>query len=251
MMSQKKRAKTSYHSLIETLAPVDNETTPPGKETFDNTHNCQVALNDLSYIGHKAVSILSSVLSLIETPNNEKLALNILQDLELARFSARKMADNISLPMVEPKDNGSVLKSVDVQMPGAPILLQLTLFPLVPYPIKGAYNVYYDVKEALFQYAEIQPFCFDTHSRFTLAYQRVIRGPVRLATGCCDNDNFEMKRVTNAITEAIGIADSADKFSFYYTTISGQEPKTRVFLVYEKDFPMLLKDNQFKYETQA
>ena len=44
-----------------------------------------------------------------------------------------------------------------------------------------------------------------------------------------------MKRVTNAITDAIGIADSVDKFSFFYTTIHGNEDKTIVKMVPEID----------------
>ena len=56
---------------------------------------------------------------------------------------------------------------------------------------------------------------------------------MKLAKGRCDNDNFEMKRVTNAITDAIGIADSVDKFSFFYTTIHGDKDKTIVKMVPE------------------
>ena len=244
MMLPKKRGKPSYHTALESLVPPEESAAQKSDQLNDKTPEFGISHQELYYIGHKAASIQNHVLKLLEVPDHEQSVLDMLQDLELARFSARKLADGIALPMPNSKDG--TIKNIEVQMPDMPILLQLTLFPLVPYPIKGAYNVYYDVKEALFRFTEKQPFRFDATERFTLVYQRLAKGTVRLSTGCCDNDNFEMKRVTNAITEAIGIADSADKFSFYYTTITGSEAKTRVFLVYEKDFPLLLNDNRFK-----
>ena len=228
----RKRSESPVLAVIEGLSEGHQEDIGPTcpVETVRDEHNVH---SELAYIGQKTAAVAGKIAASLEREMNGKDMLELIQDLELARFSARKLVDAAALPAAEHQ----AVKEV---------LLKLTLLPLTPYPIKGAYNVYFGVKEALLSYGKKQPFQFDPSCRYTLIYQRIVKGKVRLSAGCCDNDNFEMQRVTNAITEVIGIADSADKFSFYYTTMGGREAKTLVYLVLENDLPALLNDNQFK-----
>lgn len=160
----------------------------------------------------------------------------LLESTELMRREIRILASN-SLDSSDKNtfsDSNEKLSSVVVSSPSG-TYLQLELYPLVKLPIKGGYNVYFDVKTAVQQYLREHDVCIPEDSRFTLIYTKVTTADVKLAKGRCDNDNFEMKRVTNAITDAIGIADSVDKFSFFYTTIHGNEDKTIVKMVPEID----------------
>lgn len=239
------RADSPILEVIESLSAghEDAEVSTPATASEDMD-----AVNaELAYIGQKVAGVAGKIAASLTTKMRGKDILGIIQDLELARYSARKLVDAAAISDEE-KQAAAEAQLRDIQVFGTSgiILLRLVLFPLTPYPIKGAYNVYFSVKEALLSYSKTQPFHFDPSCRYTLVYQRIVKGKVRLSAGCCDNDNFEMQRVTNAITEVIGIADSADKFSFYYTTISGQDAKTIVYLVRENDLPALLNDNQFK-----
>lgn len=158
----------------------------------------------------------------------------LLESTELMRREIRILASN-SLDSSDKNtfsDSNEKLSSVVVSSPSG-TYLQLELYPLVKLPIKGGYNVYFDVKTAVQQYLREHDVCIPEDSRFTLIYTKVTTADVKLAKGRCDNDNFEMKRVTNAITDAIGIADSVDKFSFFYTTIHGDKDKTIVKMVPE------------------
>lgn len=242
----RKRSESPVLAVIEGLSEGPQEDIGPTcpVETVRDEHNVH---SELAYIGQKTAAVAGKIAASLEREMNGKGMLELIQDLELARFSARKLVDAAALPAAEHQAVKEVqLKDIQVSGKSGNVLLKLTLLPLTPYPIKGAYNVYFGVKEALLSYGKKQPFQFDPSCRYTLIYQRIVKGKVRLSAGCCDNDNFEMQRVTNAITEVIGIADSADKFSFYYTTMGGREAKTLVYLVLENDLPELLNDNQFK-----
>lgn len=242
----RKRSESPVLAVIEGLSEGHQEDIgpPPAAEAVRDEQNVH---SELAYIGQKAAGVAGKIAASLGREMDGKDILELIQDLELARFSARKLVDAAALPAAERQAVKEVqLKDIQVSGKSGNILLKLTLLPLTPYPIKGAYNVYFGVKEALLSYSKKQPFQFDPSCRYTLVYQRIVKGKVRLSAGCCDNDNFEMQRVTNAITEAIGIADSADKFSFYYTTMGGREAKTLVYLVLEKDLPELLNDNQFR-----
>lgn len=243
----RKRSESPVLAVIEGLSEGHKEDVGP-PTSVDSVRDEQNIRSELAYIGQKTAVVTGKIAASLARKMDGKDILELIQDLELARFSARKLVDAAALPTTERQAvKEAQLKDIQVSGKTGNILLKLTLLPLTPYPIKGAYNVYFSVKEALLSYSKTQPFQFDPSCRYSLVYQRIVKGKVRLTAGCCDNDNFEMQRVTNAITEAIGIADSADKFSFYYTTIEGREAKTLVYLVLESDLPALLNDNQFKH----
>lgn len=242
-MMSRKRSKPTYTAIIEELSKGVSEA-----EKTSETHNQpddEMVEKTLTYIGQKCLHT-AKICQQNSTASSSRI-LQIIQELELARYAGRRLVDYAALPeTVTALAEKEQLKDVLVFGQDGMILLKLELFPLVAHPIKGAYNAYYSVKKAVMEHIKTQPNQLDPRERYTLVYQRIVAGSVRLSAGCCDNDNFEMQRVTNAITETIGIADSADKFSFYYTTTSGQYARTLVYLVREKDLAALLNDNKFK-----
>lgn len=240
----RKKSKSTYAAVLEGLAPSDAEELQAS--TYAANPDAEMVEKTLSYITEKSACIAAACEKYSRT-NMPADMLKIVQELELARYAARKLADYAAMPEADVQTvEEEQLKDIRVSGPAGIVLLKLELVPLVAHPFKGAYNAYYSVKKAVQAYAKKQPNHLDPRARYTLVYQRVVAGKVQLSAGCCDNDNFEMQRVTNAITEAIGIADSADKFSFYYTTVTGEEARTFAYLVLEKDFAALLNDNGFK-----
>lgn len=186
---------------------------------------------ELQYVEKHAKSLL---LTIEKARQNRQEILTIIQETELIRLSIRKTIPYLP-EQITTKEKAIEPLGITVSTPSY-ALLMVDMIPLNPQPTKGSYNVYYEVREALKNYLSQHPMILNPKQRYTLIYKRIVPGDLRLATGKCDNDNFEMKRVTNAITDTIGIADSVDKFSFYYTTVAGKSHHTEVILVYESQF---------------
>lgn len=109
------------------------------------------------------------------------------------------------------------MKNIEISS-GQDYLLKITLFPLVRFPSKGGYNIYSDLKAALQKFLAEHPVNPAKDMRLTIVYRRIVPWELTLGKARCDNDNFEMRRCTNAITDALAISDSVDKISFFYTT---------------------------------
>lgn len=119
------------------------------------------------------------------------------------------------------------LRRVEVQYKNG--ALKLALHPLLPVPSKGGYNNYRDVFDTLSEYLRENGIRFDLSDQYVLIYERVVKGDVHLKYGISDNDNIETRRVTNAIVDAVGIQDSADKLMFLYRTVTGDDYRMNVY----------------------
>lgn len=198
-------------------------------------------MSNIAYIERHIMAAKTYSARLHDSPRHGQSMVVMLEELEKARIAARKIIDLV--PASDEQKAQALnagISDISISVPDVPALLLITLFPLLHMQIKGGYNVYFEVKFALENYLQEHPLSLPD-GRYVLVYRRIVRGNVALSAGHCDNDNFEMKRVTNAITEAIHVADSVDKFSFYYTTAAGNEAKTEVYLVSESQFPDLIK----------
>lgn len=96
-------------------------------------------------------------------------------------------------------------------------ILKLVLPPLMPIKFAGSYDVYWNTKLALQEYFAVHEIPKLTGQKLTLIYKRYTKNIHTDAL--CDNDNWEMKRVTNAITEELFYSDNPANFSFFYTTV--------------------------------
>ena len=127
---------------------------------------------------------------------------------DLKELSQHSNTENLWIPQ---------MKNIEISS-GQDYLLKITLFPLVRFPSKGGYNIYSDLKAALQKFLAEHPVNPAKDMRLTIVYRRIVPWELTLGKARCDNDNFEMRRCTNAITDALAISDSVDKISFFYTT---------------------------------
>ncbi|MBN3025038.1 hypothetical protein JXX19_01215 [Ruthenibacterium lactatiformans] len=110
-------------------------------------------------------------------------------------------------------------------------ILRLTLPPLASAKFAGSYDIYQNTKLALEEYFSTRNVPDLTGQKLTLIYKRVVKN-IR-SNAVCDNDNWEMKRVTNAITETLFYSDNAAHFSFFYTTVEGPIAGTEATVIRE------------------
>lgn len=108
-------------------------------------------------------------------------------------------------------------------------ILCVTLPPLMGRRYKGSYAIYRRLTTILKNY-------FDTHERPQLYGQKLLLiykkyTPFRGITVNADNDNWEMKRVTNAISEQLRYSDNSEHFSFMYTTVKSEANCVEALLI--------------------
>lgn len=111
-------------------------------------------------------------------------------------------------------------------------ILRLVLPPLLSAKSRMAYNTYHDVKNALKDYFKIHPKPLLDKKRLILIYRK--HAPMLTADYTCDNDNWEMKRVTNAIAETFFLTDDANTFSFFYTAKKDTKTFAEIILIEEE-----------------
>lgn len=73
---------------------------------------------------------------------------------------------------------------------------------------------------------------FDENNRFLYIYKRYVSGPIDMAS---DNDNWEMKRITNAVSQAIGFSDNPRFSEFFYTSVHSDFDGAELMLIRHKD----------------
>lgn len=99
-------------------------------------------------------------------------------------------------------------------------ILRVTVPPLIGTRFKGSYDVYWNVKVVLEEY-------YEKHERPVLYGEKLLLIYKKYAQNLssdftCDNDNWEAKRVTNAISEALLYSDNAEHFSMMYTAVKSE-----------------------------
>lgn len=126
-------------------------------------------------------------------------------------------------------------------------ILRVKIYPLIRDSYKGAYNVYWDVKDAIKAYSYDNKIERITSGKLLLIYKKY--GPANARLCSYDNDNWEMKRVTNAISESINYPDTAKNFSFLYTAVEAEENYVEATLIRMENidfFTKYLAENQMK-----
>lgn len=114
------------------------------------------------------------------------------------------------------REEVGVILPVKVGHPDGTIL-RVTVPPLIGTRFKGSYDVYWNVKVILEEYYEKHERPILYGKKLLLIYKKY--APNLSADFTCDNDNWEAKRVTNAISEALLYSDNADHFSMMYTAV--------------------------------
>lgn len=117
-------------------------------------------------------------------------------------------------------------------------LLRISLPPMIGRELRGAYNTYWKLKSALALYMQEYKIPNVEGEKLVLIYKKYT---VNLDIGyVCDNDNWEMKRTTNAIAEALNYSDNPMHFSMVYTTVLSSANYVEATVVLQKNFPQML-----------
>lgn len=120
-------------------------------------------------------------------------------------------------------------------------ILRVTLPPLIGRKIKGSYNVYWKLKMALAQYEKDAGQFKVPTQKLLILYKKYARC---IDIGhTCDNDNWESRRTTNAISEALNYSDNPQHMSMLYTTVqcSGAHPDcVEITVMPEENLAMFL-----------
>lgn len=120
-------------------------------------------------------------------------------------------------------------------------ILRVTLPPLIGRKIKGSYNVYWKLKMALAQYEKDTGQLKTPTQKILILYKKYARC---IDIGhTCDNDNWESRRTTNAISEALNYSDNPQHMSMLYTTVqcSGAHPDcVEITVMPEENLAMFL-----------
>ncbi len=117
-------------------------------------------------------------------------------------------------------------------------LLRVSLPPLMWAKMRGAYNVYFELKELLSAYFQEHGIPETTDQKLFLLYKKY--APNLSSDYTCDNDNWESQRVTNAIIEAIGRSDEAANLSLVYTAVLNPNRLVEATLIEEKNLSLFL-----------
>lgn len=73
---------------------------------------------------------------------------------------------------------------------------------------------------------------FEAENRFLYIYKRYVSTPIDTVS---DNDNWEMKRITNAVSQAIGFSDNPRFSEFFYTTVHSEFDGAELMLIRHND----------------
>ncbi len=230
-MTLKNNPLSMFASLAKESDKNDDSTKEHETQTRSTAYiECKVEM--IHFVTNKlrnAAEVLTSYRQ--DKIDDESAILTLMNEIEPIRTELRTVA-----PKLIPKGRYDALNVKEKLLEDVRVMpcdngyFQIEMYPLVSMPSKGGYNCYFEVKEAVKTYIKSNPFVPQKGKRYTLIYKRIVTGNLSLAKGRCDNDNFETKRVTNAITDALGIADSVDIMSFFYTTELGDKDKMVVIL---------------------
>lgn len=116
--------------------------------------------------------------------------------------------------------------------------LRLTLPPLAGQRFKGSYDVYWLAKIVLEEYFSSHPAPALYGKKLILIYKKYARETSVNYT--CDNDNWESKRVTNAISEALNYSDNAEHFSMMYTAVKSDFDCVEATVINQSDLPKFM-----------
>lgn len=135
------------------------------------------------------------------------------------------------------KESVSTVLSMEIWEP-EDALIRLMLPPLVGRHFRGSYNIYHKTKLGLSWYRAQNGLPDIGNKKVVMIYKRYI--PDFSTMTACDNDNWEMQRVTNAVAEAFGCTDGPLRWSFLYTSVGSDINCTEATLVEQEKLGLFL-----------
>lgn len=165
--------------------------------------------------------------------------------------SASQISMVVRNGILEYKNNGYTSRrkelveneNIKISIPNNAIL-RVSLPPLIGRKFSGSYDIYWKTKIALEQFFVTESCPFFVDEKFLLIYKKYATNLDACFT--CDNDNWEAKRVTNAISESLNYSDNAEHFSMMYTAVKSHINMVEATVIKLDDlckFTSYLQDN--------
>lgn len=237
----KKRASNDVTGLITELSHSDS--------TFQPVKNVADLRPGAPYVPAETVEKMRSMADEIKASaeklnadmppdKKESLLYGLISDVAMLDMTARTCLLERKNDSFLGKEKELVKRSnIRISTPTGTVI-RVTLPPLIGRQFKGSYNIYWKLKSALSQYEISHGMPRPEGEKLLLIYKRY---STNLAVGhTCDNDNWEMKRTTNAISEALNYSDNADHFSMLYTTVQSHVDCVEATVIKQRDMALFL-----------
>ncbi len=237
----KNRVSNDVSGLINELLSPDTTLTPSKSTHNNSSQNLEIAPETCTKI-HAMADKINVIAKKLSNNMPEFEAENVLYRL-VSEISMLDMT--VRSCLLEKRDESffererELVKSsrIHISTP-ANAIIRVTIPPLVGRQFRGSYNIYWKLKSALAQFERNHKFPRPEGEKLVLIYKRY---STNLAVGhTCDNDNWEMKRATNAISEALNYSDNSEHFSMVYTTVKSDTDCVEATVIKQKDMALFL-----------
>lgn len=165
--------------------------------------------------------------------------LRLLSHTEKLDKSLRSCLKPETLSTINQNGNRNLWTDVHVyEYPEAILLMDFP--PLVNISYRnGEYGLSKRAEIALFQWANTHdlPDFQGENDRFLYLYKRFSTTDIG---NLCDNDNWEMRRITNAVSQAIGYSDNPRFSEFFYTTVPSEFDGAELMLIRHSGLPKFI-----------
>ena len=228
--------------LFELLEKVENTPISP-KIVSQPTYNLPVKSETLEEIADLSRKTLDLTQKLIENPDYSYLR----QEPDLYKIISNNSKIDMTLRscILGRRDSGYPQRekelvshyNIAITQPQNAIL-RVLIPPLIGRRFSGSYNIYWKLKSAFAQHEIEHGFEPVEGKKVVLIYKRYVTNS-NVAV-CCDNDNFEMQRTTNAISESVNWSDNAVQFSMMYTAVESSVDCVEATLCLQENFVFFL-----------
>lgn len=236
-MCQKSNGRTDVANLISTLRRVE-DISPQTNNTIIvpkfSSKSCEKVLTISSRINDLSQNLATTNVPL----KQEKLMYDLVSEIAKLDMTVREAVLERRDDLFFSREKELVKRAfISVTVPENAVI-RVCLPPLIGRQFKGSYNIYWKLKAALSQFEKEHPFPNLSGEKMVLMYKRY---STNLAVGhSCDNDNWEMKRVTNAIAEALNHSDNPEHFSMFYTTVQSAVDCVEATVIKQSDMHLFL-----------
>lgn len=171
---------------------------------------------------------------------DSEIILDLLNETELVDKSLRScLSDDyhIDLNKAGYGDGDEKIPWTDISIheyPGAILLIELPQMVSMSYKTgRCSVSLRTEIELAKW-FSDHDTPLFDKKNKFVFVYKRFIPKDKKVFN-VCDNDNWEMRRVTNAVISAMGYSDNSEVVDFFYTTVQGYYNGAELLVIRQKD----------------
>lgn len=184
------------------------------------------------------LNISANDLDIAYPSNRNEYLYKILSTLTKAQIAVREEIlgdrDNGFFDRVSKIAELSCVKAIPVEHG----IVRIILPPLVERKYTGSYDIYRTTKLVLGMYRDSHEIMDLIGKKLLLIYKRYVLHFERKIES--DNDNWECKRITNAISEVLEYSDNLEHLSILYSSAYGKKRYVEATLIEEKNLPFFV-----------